>query len=105
MNASRAVIPLVVLALLTGTGCSDFIERVNVQKANQADVTDLTTLAEQGIADAQTKLGHGLSDGAGVIEDHAGAAIWCCSNAEQGDAHGQKRLGLLYRKGNREPQV
>ena len=105
VNPSRAVIPLVVLVLLTGTGCSDFIERVDIQKDNHADVTAMTTLAEQGNADAQTKLGDRLSDGAGVVEDHAGAAIWYRSGAEQGDAHGQTRLGLLYSKANREPQV
>jgi TPR repeat protein len=55
--------------------------------------------AEQGVADAQTKLAGMYEYGQGVPYDYALAAYWFRMAAEQGDVHGQWRLCDMYNKG------
>lgn len=55
--------------------------------------------AEQGFADAQTKLGWMLSQGEGVPQDYVEAAKWYHLAAEQGDTNAQALLGFMFRSG------
>ncbi len=53
-------------------------------------------LAEQGVAEAQSRLGFMYTFGEGVSQDHAEAVKWYRKAAEQGNAKAQKYLGLIY---------
>ena len=55
--------------------------------------------AEQGEADAQSRLGTCYFNGYGVTEDHAEALRWFRKAAEQGHAGGQNNLGVFYYNG------
>jgi len=60
--------------------------------------------AEQGLAEAQSGLGHIYSDGEGVPEDDAEAARWYRLAAEQGFAEAQNNLGRMYSSGEGVPE-
>ena len=64
-----------------------------------AGVDDLRKAAEQGITDAQCKLGVMYDTGQGVPEDDVEAVKWYRKAAEQGLADAQYNLGLMYAKG------
>jgi TPR repeat protein len=61
-------------------------------------------LAEQGVADAQYKLGVMYDTGQGVPQDYAEAVKWYRMAAEQGEAYAQANLGLMYHEGRGLPQ-
>ena len=56
-------------------------------------------LAEQGNADAQTKLGFMYSEGQGVPRDYAEAVRWFREAARQRDVDARKNFGVMYSKG------
>ena len=55
--------------------------------------------AEQGIANAQFRLGVCYEDGMGVVKDEAEAMKWWRKAAEQGFSSAQISLGLYYANG------
>jgi len=59
----------------------------------------LRPLAEQGLAEAQYRLGDMYEFGGGVRQDYAEAVKWFRLAAGQGDARAQDNLGLMYEKG------
>ena len=60
---------------------------------------EFKTLAEQGNADGQYKLGMMYSNGDGVPHDAKKAEKWIRSAAEQGSAAAQNHLGVMYHQG------
>ncbi len=58
-------------------------------------------LAEQGVAEAQSRLGFMYTFGEGVSQDHAEAVKWFRKAAEQGHADAQYRLGFAYQYSSR----
>ena len=56
-------------------------------------------LAEQGMAEAQHKLGIMYTNGEGVAQDYAEAVKWYRLAAEQGYDHAQYNLGIRYDEG------
>ncbi|MCL1993760.1 MAG: sel1 repeat family protein [Spirochaetes bacterium] len=54
------------------------------------------TLAEQGDADAQLKLGTCYANGEGVTQDFEKAIYWLTKSAQQGNADAQFNLGVCY---------
>ena len=65
---------------------------------------EFRSLAEQGFAEAQNKLGIMYQHGVGVPQDYAGAAGWYRKAAEQGDAIAQGNLCFIYANGLGVPQ-
>lgn len=57
-------------------------------------------LAEQGLADAQFKLGKMYVDELGVTRNIAEGIKWLTKAAEQGDAKSQAKLGIMYAEGD-----
>ena len=66
----------------------------------KSEFEELTELAEQGDADAQSKLGWAYTHGKGVAEDDAEAAKWFRKAADQGYAQAQTNLGVMYAEGD-----
>jgi TPR repeat protein len=62
------------------------------------------TLAKQGNADAQYKLGEMYYYGEGVPQDDKTAVKWYTLAAKQGNARAQNNLGLMYYRGQGVPQ-
>ena len=60
--------------------------------------------ADQGNADAQTRLGNMYFEGLGLPQDYAEAVKWYRMAAEQGYAEAQNVLGDMYVKGYGLPQ-
>ena len=60
-----------------------------VSSAWAQTVAELTAMAEQGNASAQSNLGFMYANGEGVPEDDATAVMWYTKAAEQGDAEAQ----------------
>ena len=56
--------------------------------------------AEQGNADAQSKLGFMYLNEIGVLQDFAEAAKWLRLAAEQGNADAQINLGVIHSNGD-----
>ena len=86
-----ALSALVALAGLHWTGVA--------QPIAATETSDIRMRAEQGDAEAQTRLGRMYFTGEGVIEDRREAVRWFRLAAEQGDAEGQTYLGLMYADG------
>ena len=63
-----------------------------------------STLAAQGIAEAQYSLGIMYHNGKGVAQDDAKAVYWYRKAAAQGEAGAQFNLGFMYVKGEGVPQ-
>ena len=61
-------------------------------------------LADQGAANAQTKLGFMYRNGQGVPQDYAQAVAWYRKAADQGIAEAQNNLGVMYANGQGVPQ-
>lgn len=63
------------------------------------------SLADQGDARAQFRLGYMYDKGSGVPQDHAEAMRWYRKAAEQGHAKAQYNLGVIqYHLGAQEPE-
>jgi TPR repeat protein len=61
-------------------------------------------LAEQGDADAQSKLGNLYQEGTGVPQNYTEALKWFRKAVEQGNAEGQFNLGVMYAMGEGVPE-
>src|SRR5712671_6597991 len=57
------------------------------------------SLADQGNADAQSRLGFMYQNGRGVPQDDAAAVSWYRKAADQGNANAQVNLGFFYDEG------
>ena len=87
----------------------DTIDNENIERDIQSDPLNLKrppalfkkwkTLAEQGDAFAQHKLGHIYRIGKGVAQDYKEAVRWFRRAAEKGDRDGRFELGLSYFNG------
>jgi hypothetical protein len=91
---------------LTAPAWAGFDEAVAAyQRGDYATaLRELRPLAEQGVAEAQYKLGVLYLTGEGVLQNHAEAAKWLRKAAEQGYAPGQYNLARLYASGWGVPQ-
>ena len=105
LNLRRCVVGVVAVLLVGAAGCSSQTE---TDAANAGDAAkrlvgsigdSSRALAEQGNADAQTRLGDAYSNGRGVPQDYVEAVSWYRQAAEQGGAGAQYILGLMYRDG------
>ena len=61
-------------------------------------------MADQGDAQAQSKLGLCYYNGVGVAKDFGQAVAWYRKSAEQGNAKAQSRLGYCYANGEGVPK-
>ena len=84
------------------------LDEVRAARKLQAEDEETASLdrsaAEQGDADAQTRLGLRYSSGQGVPQDHAEAARWYRLAAEQGVTDAHVQLGHLYALGRGVPK-
>ena len=67
--------------------------------AMAADFVQVQREANQGIPEAQYKLGLMYNNGESVRQDYAKAVEWYEKSANQGDAYAQNNLGLMYYNG------
>ena len=105
MKNLTATICLAITVLLGSAGVSwsaDFQKgRAAAHRGDFATaLRELTPLAEQGHAGAQTFLGVMYREGQGVPQDDKTAVKWFTLAAEQGKARAQYNLGVMYRKGH-----
>lgn len=63
---------------------------------NQANIEELTKLAEQGDVTAQNQLGNCYFQGIGVRKNYDESLKWYLKSAEQGDKDGQYYTALIY---------
>src|SRR5215831_20986620 len=64
----------------------------------------LRHFADEGNADAQSRLGFLYANGRGVPRDDAAAVNWYRKAADQGYAYAQANLGYMYQNGRGVPQ-
>ena len=92
MTIMRRIKKLVVISfgliVFTILSCSEGIDLASIRKA-----------AEQGDADAQSRLGYMYFEGKGVGQNYAEAVKWFRKAAEQGDVYAQNGLGNMYFEG------
>ncbi len=62
-------------------------------------VDETRRLADQGVTEAQYKLGYMYHDRSGVAQDYTEAIKWYRLAADQGVANAQYNLGLIYGNG------
>ncbi|PYG27238.1 SEL1-like repeat protein [Pelagimonas varians] len=67
--------------------------------AGDADLSTITSMAEQGDANAQYALGLKLLEGSGLLQNFALAASWMEKAANQGQMTAANRLGQMYFSG------
>ena len=101
-------VALVVLVLLGGCSPAETPETATTAEtaANVPDM-ELETLqqrAEQGHADAQSRLGYMYDTGEGVPQDDVEAVKWYRLAADQGHDAAQYLLGVMYNSGRGVPQ-
>lgn len=63
---------------------------------NQANIEELTKLAEQGDVTARNQLGNCYFQGIGVRKNYDESLKWYLKSAEQGDKDGQYYTALIY---------
>ena len=97
---------LTVLFLFTSS-CSDNIQNAH-DAYNKKDYKEahklFLSLATDGVAQAQNKLGWMYSKGQGVPQDNKEAVKWYRLAAEQEDCYAQYKLGIMYTFGNGVPR-
>jgi len=64
-----------------------------------AALAEFRPLAEQGVAEAQFRLGYLYRNGYGIIRDHKLAALWYGRAAEQGHLRAQTSIAVAYELG------
>jgi len=104
MTTQKIAIGLVAVALFVGSLTAHAAElSAGVKAAERGDHSTalriFQQLAEQGNANAQSKLGHMYLFGWGVTQDYAPALKWLCKAANQGEANSQAQLGAMYDSG------
>ncbi len=94
--------PTPALKIQTPQEISELLVSAN-QLVKQGEMTKAfslySQLAEQGNAEAQTRLGFMYATGKGVEQNYNTAVDWCYKAAQQGDSIAQYNLGLMYAKG------
>lgn len=70
--------------------------------ATPHEVEDLVGLARNGNAQAQYKLARAYETGAGTRQSYSEAVRWYIAAANQGFAHAQFSLGLIFEEGRPE---
>ena len=70
-----------------------------MEQDNQEAAYWWSQAAEQGVVDAQARLGYMYEEGLGVGQDYGQAAKWYERAAAQGDAGAQNNLANLYEQG------
>ena len=75
-------------------------DKIEMRRVNKL----VTSLAEQGDAKSQFKMGMIYKLGQGVQQDYKEAAKWYRLSAEQGDADAQYNLASMYDEGHGVPQ-
>jgi TPR repeat protein len=102
------ILPLLLLTLLVGTPAfsADFQKGQTAYRSGDyaTALRELTPLAEQGDARAQTGLGWMYLKGQGVPKNHKTAVKWYRLAAEQGNAIAQSNLGFMYANGTGVPK-
>jgi TPR repeat protein len=97
--------PIACAAILGGIAAGSYVYKSRVKAARLAEEVRADRLgAEQGNAEAQTKLGHLYFYGRGVPQDYAEAVRWFQKAADQGYAKGEDDVGAMYYYGNGVPQ-
>jgi TPR repeat protein len=71
---------------------------------NEAAVTELRKLAEEGNASAQNRLGLFYKVGRGVAQNYGQAKRWFEEAAKQGNPEAQINLGMLYLQADAPPR-
>ena len=89
----RILLLTIVVLFLSACSSEEF------DKAHTELFDKVSTLAEQGSADAQSDLGLLYTKGEGVTQDYKQAVKWYRKAAEQGDALAQNSLGVAYEQG------
>lgn len=79
-----------------GTGPATGQEEASSIRDKEQERARLQSLAQQGEAGAQYKLGNLFLDGGGDSQDQARAAEWHRKAAEQGHVEAQVSLGYMY---------
>ena len=94
-------IAAVLLVSLVGPARAGFDEGMAAYERGdyESAIREWLPLAEQGNANAQSKLGFVYYVGAGVPQDYAEALKWYRRAADQGNASAQSNLGVMYRNG------
>ena len=96
MTTSQAVVSTVLCgALLIGLSAAGRAQ----DSPTPAEIAETRKNAEQGDAEAQTRLGYLYDTGRGVPQDYSQAFLWYRRAADQGDATAQFNLGMLYNNG------
>ena len=95
---------LTTAVLLFGMGGSSFADfNDGFDAYNKGDYktafNEWKSLAEQGDADAQDKLGLMYENGRGTLKDYKESFKWYHKAAEQGNPSAQQYLGFLYASG------
>ena len=67
-------------------------------------IDQISKVAEQGNAEAQTMLGLMYSRGDGVRQNHLKAMRWCRKAADQGHAEAQVQVAAMYNRGEGVPK-
>ncbi len=102
----HAIIAVLLLAALAGTAIAGpFEDAVSAYKRGDyaTALREFRVLAEQGNAEAQTRLGTMYLRGIGVPQDAAEAERWYREAAEQGNPVAQFDLGIMYEIGQGVP--
>ena len=93
MNSIKTLVAIVVVFGMSINSFADIFATI------KTDWKNTITLAEQGNADAQLKLGFMHTYGDGVLKDDKQAIKWFRKAAEQGHAGAQNNLGAMYDDG------
>jgi len=97
MTRRRLSVALVVAVLLGGCSPAETPETPETAPdVHDMELEPLQQRAEQGHADAQSRLGAMYYAGEGVPQDYVEAMTWYRLAADQGNAGAQVRLGIMY---------
>ena len=98
-------VALVVLVLLGGCSPAETPETPETAPdVHDMELEPLQQRAEQGHADAQSRLGYMYDTGEGVPQDDVEAVKWYRLAADQGHDAAQYLLGVMYNSGRGVPQ-
>ena len=105
-NVIKAALAALIIALTAPVLAQDFDAGMKAVERGDyaAALHEYRPLAEQGHADAQTRLGQLYAAGLGVPQDDAEAVKWYRKAAEQGHVLAELKLGVMYRQGIGVPQ-
>ena len=101
----KYIVPLLLFFACSVVGAADLATGVSALDRGDYGVAlkEFRTLADQGDARAQYRLGTLFAMGRGVRRSYTEAAYWLNKAAAQGNAHAQNDLGVLYELGRGVP--